>query len=79
MPGSDVPVIRQPFASGDRLPFWAANPKIGDHHLYRYLDDPEENENRARESEAVQMMEMLRATLTAVEAPAEQFERLGLD
>ena len=24
MPGSDVPVIRQPFAAGDPMPFWAA-------------------------------------------------------
>jgi arylsulfatase A-like enzyme len=78
MPGSDVPVIRQPFTPGDALPFWAASPRIGDHHLYRYLDDPEENENRAREDESREMIELLRTALTSVEAPTEQFERLGL-
>ncbi|MBW2292191.1 MAG: sulfatase [Deltaproteobacteria bacterium] len=78
MPGSDVPVIRQPFAPGDPLPMWGHEPLIGEHHLYRYLDDPEENENRANGGEARRMIEMLREALTAVEAPTDQFERLGL-
>ena len=31
MPGSDVPVIRQPFVAGDLLPFWAAGGFEGNH------------------------------------------------
>ena len=46
--------------------------------LSRYLDDPEEKENRAREGESKEMIELLRTALTAVEAPSEQFDRLGL-
>ena len=40
MPGSDVPVIRQPFEPGDRLPFWVSGP-VDRHHLYDIGHDPE--------------------------------------
>jgi arylsulfatase A-like enzyme len=43
MPGSKVPVIRQPFRDGDLLPFWAAGPDIvGRHHLFDLDLDPDE-------------------------------------
>ena len=43
MPGSDVPVIRQPFAAGDPLPFWAGGARnVGRHHLYDLCVDPDE-------------------------------------
>ena len=32
MPGSDVPVIRQPFQPGDLLPFWAMGNFRGNHY-----------------------------------------------
>jgi arylsulfatase A-like enzyme len=78
MPGSDIPVIRQPFQQGDLLPFWSMNPKIDDHHLYRLDLDPTEAENRAGEKLEGDMIELLRVALTDMQAPREQFERLGL-
>ena len=80
MPGSTVPVIRQPFRAGDLLPFWAASPRIvGRHHLFDLGVDPDEQENRAGEGVAERrMLELLRAALAEVDAPAEQLQRLGL-
>jgi hypothetical protein len=84
MPGSTVPVIRQPFAPGDMLPFWAGGEFDGN-LLFRLDLDPGETENRvgsrsgrgaAAEERAAR--ELLHAALTDVEAPDEQFERLGL-
>jgi hypothetical protein len=78
MPGSDVPVIRQPFESGDRLPLFANPAAVGDHHLYDLRVDPAEAENRMGEAAEGEMIELLRAALAAVDAPAEQFARLGV-
>ncbi|HSL73279.1 MAG TPA: sulfatase [Ilumatobacteraceae bacterium] len=80
MPGSDIPVIRQPFAAGDTLPFWAGGARnVGRHHLYDLDVDPDETENRHGESTAeAEMIDLLRTALDDVDAPAEQFARLGL-
>jgi arylsulfatase A-like enzyme len=78
MPASDIPVIRQPFRDGDLLPFWAMSPAIGDHHLYRISEDPDEEENRVGEDLEEKMIELLRVALKDVDAPAEQFARLGI-
>lgn len=79
MPGSDVPVIRQPFAAGDTLPFWARGAgAVGQHHLYDLDVDPDELENRSDEAIAADMTDLLRTALEAVSAPSEQFERLGV-
>jgi hypothetical protein len=78
MPGSEVPVIRQPFAPGDKLPFWAMGPAIGDHHCYHYANDPQEEDNRLGSSDEKDLCELLRVAMRAVEAPDEQFERLGI-
>ena len=78
MPGSDVPVIRQPFAPGDPLPFWCWGQPIGEHHCYRTREDPAEQENRLGGQDERDMIELLRVALTEVEAPAEQLERLGI-
>ena len=79
MPGSTVPVIRQPFQAGDALPFWAAGGNaVGRHHLYDVSVDPEERENRRGEAEERRMQDLLRTALVEVDAPAEQLERLGL-
>jgi len=79
MPGSSVPVIRQPFGPGDRLPFWAMT-RPGEHHLYDVTVDPDEAENRAGEARARDdMVDLLRTALDEVEAPADQYARLGLD
>ena len=79
MPGSEVPVIRQPFEVGDPLPFWARGyDAVGQHHLYDVSVDPDEEENRAGEELAYELAELLRTALTEVEAPSEQVVRLGL-
>jgi hypothetical protein len=79
MPGSTIPVLRQPFEPGDMVPLWAGSARIvGDHHLYDLDLDPHEQENRAGEAAAREMTGLLVEALRAVDAPAEQFARLGL-
>jgi arylsulfatase A-like enzyme len=78
MPGSDVPVIRQPFREGDMLPFWSIGARIGEHHCYDLTNDPNEEDNRLDSGDETHMIEVLRTALTAVDAPIEQFERLGI-
>ena len=71
-------MIRQPFASGDFLPFWAYGVET-DHHLLHDLDaDPWQTENRAGAPDEKEAVDLLRAALDEVDAPAEQYERLGL-
>jgi hypothetical protein len=79
MPGTSVPVIRQPFVAGDMVPLFAASSRIvGDHHLYDLDGDPAESENRAGERREADWVEQLTEALRSVEAPPEQYERLGL-
>ena len=77
MPGSKVPVIRQPFQQGDLLPFWALGPFSGN-HLYDLYNDPSEIENRAGERREHEAADRLRAALVEIEAPDDQLARLGL-
>ncbi len=77
MPGSDVPVIHQTWSEGDRVPFWAYAQFSGN-HLYDTRDDPGETRNLAGSALEAECAARLRAALKAVEAPAEQFTRLGL-
>jgi len=79
MPHSDVPVIRQPFQPGDMLPFWVSGP-VNRHHLFDLDNDPEEAEELAGAGTVIEkeMTDMLVAALDAVEAPREQYERLGV-
>lgn len=79
MPGSTVPVIRQPFVAGDMLPMFAVSNRIvGRHHLYDLTVDPDELENRRGEAGERHAIELLIEALETVGAPAEQYERLGL-
>ncbi len=78
MPGSAIPVIRQPFAAGDRLPFWVGRAAVDRHELYDVSLDPDEQENRVGTQDEADMIELLRAALANVEAPEEQLVRLGL-
>lgn len=79
MPGSEVPVLRQPFAPGDALPIWAfGEQSVGRHHLYDISVDPDEVENRVGEASEREMLDLLRTALDDVDAPAEQLERLGI-
>ena len=81
MPGSDVPVIRQPFVAGDLLPFWAASGFEGN-HCYDRREDPAETRNlagdTAGERPEIDAREVLRSALLQVEAPDDQFARLGM-
>jgi arylsulfatase A-like enzyme len=87
MPGSTVPVIRQPFAPGDRLPFWVGHGAVDSHFLFDLANDPGEDENLAScggggggvaAAVEAEMVELLRVALKGIEAPDEQFERLGI-
>ena len=77
MPGSQVPVIHQPFDAGDPIPFWA-RAKFNGHLLFDRVNDPNEDRNFAGSALEAQLAEQLRAALLEIEAPASQFERLGL-
>jgi arylsulfatase A-like enzyme len=77
MPGSDVPVIRQPFGPDDPGPFWCWGRFAGD-QLFDLVDDPSQERNLAGGPEAKEAIELLRTALSEVEAPDEQIARLGL-
>jgi arylsulfatase A-like enzyme len=79
VPGSTIPVIRQPFEPGDLLPFWVGRAAVDRHELYDLDVDPDEQENRIGERVEAEMIELLRTGLASVDAPAEQLVRLGLD
>ena len=77
MPGSTVPVIRQPFREGDMLPFWGYA-KQYETMMFHRGEDPDETVNRIDDSIAKDAEELLRVALHQVNAPSEQFERLAL-
>lgn len=77
MPGSDVPVIRQPYGSADDLPYWARTSFDGN-HLYALSEDPGEERNMAGTKGEREQEERLREAMREVEAPDDQYERLGL-
>jgi arylsulfatase A-like enzyme len=77
MPGSRVPVIRQPYQPGDLLPYWARGGFSGN-HLFDLANDPTEDENRAGERLEDDYADLLRQALQAVDSPDDQFIRLGL-
>ena len=79
MPGSKVPVIRQPFGAGDRLPFWAmgALPRQPPLRPAPRIPPRTANLRRARRAEK-RAEELLRAALVEIEAPDDQLARLGL-
>jgi arylsulfatase A-like enzyme len=79
MPGSTVPVLRQPFGPDDQLPFWARTHAIGSIDMtFDLREDPNEDRNLAGGDLDAELTEQLRSALQDLEAPAEQFIRLGL-
>ena len=48
------------------------------HYLFDVTTDPDEQENRIGEKTESDMIELLRVALTELEAPSDQFERIGL-
>jgi arylsulfatase A-like enzyme len=79
MPGSDVPVLRQPFEPGDALPYWCLGQPANQHCLYDLHDDPGEQHNRLGGPEERRLLELLHMALAEVGAPRDQFRRLGID
>ena len=77
MPGSEVPVIRQPFSEGDMLPYWALG-KLRGNHLFNLRDDPQEEHDLAGSPMERDLVGRLRKALQEIEAPDDQFVRLGL-
>lgn len=78
MPGSSVPVIRQPFVGDDAVPFWARTNAADGDILFDVVGDPDEDANLVGGGLEARYVDLLRHALTEVEAPADQFERLGL-
>ena len=77
MPGSTVPVIRQPYAAGDMLPYWALGEFSGN-RLFNLKNDPQEVQNLAGSPTERELADRLRQALQEIEAPDDQFVRLGL-
>ncbi|HUC04893.1 MAG TPA: sulfatase [Acidimicrobiales bacterium] len=78
MPGTEVPVIVQPYEPGDRLPFWAAGGPPTQSYLFDVDRDPAETENRSGEHGAAAWDDALAGALREIGAPEELFDRLGL-
>lgn len=76
MPGSSVPAIQQTWERGDRVPYWAWTKFSGD-HLYNLSDDPAEENNLIDSPAAADVNKRLKSALSAIDAPIEQFARLG--
>ena len=80
-PGSDVPVIRQPFDPSDDVPYWALGRFHGDLLYDRFEADGARDgvvRDRSGGPEAKEMTELLVEALRSIEAPPEQLARLGL-
>lgn len=77
MPDSPVPVLRQIWEAGDRVPFWAAS-RFSGCHLYDLAVDPREETNLVGGSAEIDAARRLAAALRALQAPEAQFQRLGL-
>ena len=81
MPGSDIPVIRQPFTTGDDVPFWARMNSFHGDVVFNRKEDPNEEHNLVKDrsvTSSSSQIEAMREALKSIEAPLVQFERLAL-
>jgi arylsulfatase A-like enzyme len=78
MPGTEVPVLCQPFEHGDQLPFWAGSRPPSDSLLFDTDGDPGERENRVGETEEAEMLDAIATQLEEISAPADLLERIGI-
>jgi arylsulfatase A-like enzyme len=78
MPGSSIPVIRQPFVTGDLLPFWALGHPMTGNHLWDLDEDPGEEHDLVGDRSEADHADLLREALLSLEAPEDQLDRLGL-
>jgi hypothetical protein len=81
-PGTDVPVIRQPFDPSDDLPYWGRGRFHGD-LLYDRAEADAEGAVRnlagdPDDKDTKRMQDLLVEAMRAIDAPAEQLTRLGL-
>jgi arylsulfatase A-like enzyme len=76
MPGSKVPVIRQPFTASDFLPFWAYTEFTGT-LAFDLGEDPGEDHDRSDEALGTRLEGLLHDALLEVDAPDDQLVRLG--
>jgi hypothetical protein len=72
-----VPVIRQSWDESDSVPYWALA-RFSGNHLYDLANDPNEENNLVGSALEKNFAALLRQVMTSVEAPPEQFARLGL-
>ncbi len=77
MPGSTIPVIRQPFEVSDAVPFWAMG-RFSGNHLFAVDEDPTEDHNLAGTPAEKAAADALGDVLRELEAPPDQLVRLGL-
>ena len=81
MPGSEIPVIRQPLSGqelSNRAVLLAGRGSGDKSYLFDY-EDEQETENLVDSERTHHYEELLRHALEEVEAPDEQFVRLGLN
>ena len=78
MPGTSIPVIRQPFQAGDFLPFWAYAEFDGN-KVFLPDEDPTESRNLSGDPRETELADQLADALREIEAPDDQLVRLGLD
>jgi len=78
MPGSDVPVIRQPFGIGDPVPYWAQTSGDYPDLVFDVVDDPAETHDITDVHVGRRLAAELRDELAAIGAPDDQLARLGL-
>jgi len=77
MPGSSIPVIRQPFDVSDNVPFWALG-RFSGNHLFAVDDDPSEDNNLVGTPAEKTAADALGDVLRELDAPRDQLVRLGL-
>jgi arylsulfatase A-like enzyme len=78
VPGTEVPVIRQPLTAGDHLPIWARHPPDPRPRLYDVSVDPAEEEDRAADPLAAGLRDALAGELRRIGAPGDVLARLGV-
>jgi arylsulfatase A-like enzyme len=78
MPGTEVPVICQPFEPGDALPFWAGFTPPGDTHLFDTVEDPGEEVDRTGGPAERGLLDALASELRDIGAPGDLLERIGV-
>jgi hypothetical protein len=77
MPGSNIPVLRQPFRQGDMLPYWGYG-DFSQNLLFDLHNDPAEEENLVGSPREKDLADHLHEALREIEAPDDHFIRLGL-